>query len=155
MNVTELKEIIRNLISNEYSIEIPYNRISSIDGLKEYNRIIRLQVQDLTGIYLWENADNNEILYIGMAGKINQQGVLGNHTVKMRLQASRGKNPETGRDVQSNEFILNLMAIENCNQMNIHVIHLQNGQIPGYAEAVLVNAFYQRNRLLPRYNNAF
>ena len=155
MHVLELKETIGDLIDHDYAIQIPYATISTTNGLKEYNRIIRNSVEDLVGIYLWENANNNEVFYIGMAGKVNQQGQLVNHSVRSRLQASRGKDPATGRDVLSNQYILNLMAQENCTQLNIHIIHLQNCQIPGYAEAVLLNAFYQRNGLLPKYNSAF
>ena len=155
MNVIDLKELIRNVISAEYSVIIRNEIISANNGLKEYNNLIRNQVQDLAGIYIWENADNGEVLYIGMAGKVNQQGVLVNHSVRKRLQASRGKDPVTGRDILTNQYIRDLMLQENCNQLNIHVIHLQSGQIPGYVEAVLINSFYQQNRLLPRYNNAF
>ncbi len=155
MNVLKLKETIVNLKDHDYAIQIPFATISANGGLKDYNRIIRNSVADLVGIYLWENADNNEVFYIGMAGKVNQQGQLVNHSLRSRLQASRGKDPATGRDVLSNQYILNLMAQENCSQLNIHIIHLQNGQIPGYAEAVLLNAFYQRNGLLPKYNSAF
>jgi hypothetical protein len=155
MNIRQLKEVINNFISNDYGITIHNELISSENGLREYNSMIRMQVLDLTGIYLWENADNNEVLYVGMAGKVNQQGILVNHSVRKRLQASRGKNPETGREIQTNQFIRNLMLEENCNQLNIHIIHLHDGNIPGYVEAVLVNAFYQRNGVLPRYNNAF
>lgn len=149
MTVNELKKIIRNYINNEYSVIIERNTMLSTNGLAEYNRLIRNQVLDLAGIYIWENVDNGEILYIGMAGKINQQGILGNHSVRKRLQAARG------RDTLTNEFIRNLMVQQNINLFNIHVIHLQNGQIPGYIEAVLINAFYQTNGMLPRYNNAY
>ena len=155
MNVTELKEIITDLINIEYTIQIPFQTISADNGLQEYNRIVREHVLDLTGIYIWENFDTGIVWYIGMAGKINQQGDLVNHSVKKRLQASRKKDDLTGRDIQTNRYIYNLMVQENCSQLNIHVIHLENGQIPGFVEAILLNAFYQRNRSLPLYNSAF
>jgi len=155
MNIFELKEKIIDFVEIEYTIEIPFELISSNNGFKEYNRIVREQVLDLTGIYIWENFDTGNILYIGMAGKVNQQGNLVNHSVRKRLQASRKKDEVTNRDIQTNEYIYNLMVQENCFQLNIYVIHLTNGQMPGYIEAVLINAFYQANNCLPLYNNAF
>ena len=155
MTINELKECIQNLINDDYQVSVHLEMISANNGLKTYNALIRNEVQNLAGIYIWENDDNNEILYIGMSGKITQQGILVNHSVKNRLQASRGIDSETGRDILTNKYIKNLMFEENCNQLNIHIIHLHDGQMPSYAEAVLINAFYQRNGLLPKYNNAF
>jgi hypothetical protein len=132
-----------------------YLKLLKKNGLKNYNIKIRNFVKDLPGIYIWENADNGEVLYIGMAGKVNQQGNLVNHSVKKRLQASRGKDPETNREILTNKFIRNIMTELNCTNLNIHIIHLQQRQIPGYAEAVLINAFYQFNGFLPKYNSAF
>jgi hypothetical protein len=155
MNIFELQHLIQDLIFQQYFVSIQFNFISNIDGLRDYNQLIRNNVQDLPGIYIWENADNGEVLYIGMAGKVNQQGNLVNHSVKKRLQASRGKDPETNREILTNRFIRNMMTELNCTNLNIHIIHLQQRQIPGYAEAVLINAFYQFNGFLPKYNSAF
>ena len=155
MNIIELKAIIRNHILIEDLVSIRLGEINGNGRLRRYNDIIRKNVQDLPGIYLWENESNNEVWYIGMAGKINQQGVFSTHSVLKRLQATRGKHPVTLKDIQTNKYLLDLMIAENCNLLNIHIIHLQDGQMPGYIEAVLINAFYQRNGVLPKYNSAF
>jgi hypothetical protein len=155
MNAIELINSIQDFINAEYFVTINNEMIFANNGLTEYNNLIRDQVQDLTGVYIWENADNNEVLYIGMAGKINQQGELVNHSVRKRLIASRGRDEITRRDIQTNQYIRNLMIAENCNQLNIHVIHLVDNQIPGFIEAVLINNFYQQNGILPKYNSAF
>jgi len=155
MNILELKGIIQNHILIENLVIVQLNEMNQNNGLKRYNKIIRNSVQDLPGIYIWENELSREILYIGMASKINQQGEITTHSVQKRLQASRGKDPITKKDIQTNKYIFDLMINENCNQLNMHIIHLQPSQMPGYVEAVLINAFYQRNGVLPRYNNAF
>lgn len=155
MNATELINSIQNFINDKYFVTINNEMIFANNGLTEYNNLIRDHVQELTGVYIWENADNNEVLYIGMAGKINQQGELANHSVKKRLLASRGKDEITGKDIQTNQYIRNLMTAENCNQLNIYVIHLIANQIPGFIEAILINNFYQHNGILPKYNSAF
>jgi hypothetical protein len=155
MNINELKRLIRTFINDCYYVPINHEMIFADNGLRTFNALIRDEVQDLAGVYIWENNDNNEVLYIGMAGKVNQQGMLVNHSIRNRLQASRGKDTETGKDILTNRYIRYLMAHENSSQLNIHVIHLQDGQIPGYIEAVLINEFYQRNGILPRYNHMF
>lgn len=155
MNINQLKELIQSYTNDYYYLRINNEMISSDIGMRQYNALIRNEVQDLAGVYIWENDDNKEVLYIGMAGKVNQQGILVNHSVRNRLQASRGRDSETGRDILTNRYIRNLMAHENCIQLNIHVIHLHNGQIPGFIEAILINEFYQRNGILPKYNHMF
>jgi len=155
MNVIELKRVIENEIDIEYSISILFSDISNENGLSEYNTRIRSFVLDLPGIYIIENLDNLEVWYIGMAGKVNQQGNLGNHTLRKRLRASRYKDPLTGRDIATNRYLLDNMRSKNCNQINIHLIHLREGNVPTYVEALLLNAFLQTNRILPIVNNSF
>ena len=155
MNVIELKAIIQNQILIENLVSIRLDIINGADGLISYNKIIRENVQNLPGIYVLENDATNEVWYIGMAGKVNQQGEISTHSVSKRLQASRGKDPKTKKDIQTNKYLLDLMLKENCLQLNIHIFHLQKGQLPGYIEAILINQFYQRNGILPIYNSAF
>jgi hypothetical protein len=155
MNINELRSTIQDLINQAYTVDILLNELNNESGLKAYNQKIRVNVHDLPGIYIWENHDTNEILYIGMAGKINQQGQLNSHSIRKRLQASRGKDKLTKKDIQTNSYILELMNQENCPQLNIHILHFMPNQLPGYAEAILLNAFYQRNGCLPKYNSAF
>jgi hypothetical protein len=155
MRKSELLQTIAPLISNDYSLPISLAFIQGDQGLKEFNRLIRESIQDLQGLYLWENIDNEEIFYIGMAGKVNQEGQIGGHSVRNRMQASRGKNPVTQKDITTNRYVRDFMSQNRINQINIHVVHLIPRQLPGYAEAVMINAYFQRNGILPRLNKAF
>ena len=155
MTVSELLSLIENLTSNPYTIIISAAELHDDEGLMHYNNRIRNEVLDLPGIYIWENIDNKAVLYIGMAGKVNQQGVMTMHSVRKRLQASRGKDPNTNRDVLTNRYIRNIMSEQNCQQLQMTILHMQETQLPGFAEAILLNAFYQGNGILPLYNSAF
>ena len=140
MRKSELLQTITPLISNDYSLPISLAFIQGDQGLKEFNRFIRQSIEDLPGLYLWENNDNEEIIYIGMAGKVNQEG-----------QTDR----VTKKDITTNKFLRDFMSQNRINQITIHVIHLNLGQLPAYAEAILMNAYYQHNGILPRLNKAF
>jgi hypothetical protein len=155
MRKSELLQTITPLISHDYSLSISLAFIHGDQGLKEFNRLIRQSIEDLPGLYLWENNDNEEIFYIGMAGKVNQEGQTVSHTVRNRMQASRKKDRVTQKDITTNKYLRDFMSQHEINQVNIHVVHLIPSQLPGYAEAILMNAFYQRNGILPRLNKAF
>lgn len=155
MRKSELLQTIAPLISQNYSLSISSAFINGERGLKEFNGLIRQSIEDLPGLYLWENNDNEQILYIGMAGKVNQVGHIVNHSVRNRMQASRKKDSETKKDITTNKYLRDIMSQNEINQINIHVVHLIQGQLPGYAEAILMNAYYQRNGILPMLNKAF
>ncbi len=155
MRKSELLQTINQIIDHDYCLSISLAEIQGDQGLREFNRIIRQTIEDLPGLYLWENSDNEEIIYIGMAGKVNQVGQIGGHTVRNRMQASRKKDPLTQKDITTNKYVRDFMSQNRINQINIHVIHLIPGQLPGYAEAVMMNAYFQHNRILPRLNKAF
>ncbi len=71
------------------------------------------------------------------------------------MQASRGKLSETKKDITTNKYLVNFMSQNEINEINIHVVHLFQGQLPGYAEAILLNANYQNNGILPKLNKSF
>ncbi len=155
MRKSELLQTINQIIDHDYCLSISLAEIQGDQGLREFNRIIRQTIEDLPGLYLWENNDNEEIIYIGMAGKVNQEGQIGGHSVRNRMQATREKDPVTKKDITTNKYVRDFMSQHRINQMNIHVVHLIPGQLPGYAEAVMLNAYFQQNGILPRLNKAF
>jgi hypothetical protein len=155
MNITQLKQHIRPSIENEYYIDLSSQLIQAPNGLVEYNQLIRTNVLDLPGIYMWEIPTTEEVIYIGMAGKIKQTGQLVNHSVRKRLMASRGKDPETKRDILTNTYIKNIFTHETIDSLHIHVVHLIPNAVPAFIEAHLLNSYFQQNNLLPRYNHSF
>jgi hypothetical protein len=155
MRKAELLQTITQITDHDYSLSISLVELQGEQGLKEFNQLIRQSIEDVPGLYLWENNDNEEIIYIGMAGKVNQEGHFVNHSVRNRMQASRGKESETKKDISTNKYLRNFMSQNEINQINIHVVHLFPRQLPGYAEAILLNAYYQHNGFLPKLNKAF
>ena len=155
MRKSELLQTITQIIDHHYHLSISFAEIQGDQGLREFNRFIRQSIEDLPGLYLWENSDNEEIIYIGMAGKVNQEGQIAGHTVRNRMQASRKKDPVTQRDITTNKYLRDFMSQNRITQINIHVVHLITGELPGFAEAVMMNAYFQHNGILPRLNKAF
>jgi hypothetical protein len=121
MAIIEIYNLIRNnttSIANPILIE--YSLFQEENGLAHFNKIIRKRIENRPGIYVWENADSGEILYLGMAGKICQIGEFTNHDIQKRMLATRGKDPVTNKDVQTNSYIKQIMASNNINNLNIH-----------------------------------
>ena len=90
-----------------------------------------------------------------MAGKVKTDGHWGNHCVQQRLLASRGKDPVTAKDIQTNDYIRQVMDNYKIDALEIQVLELKEGQLPSYAEAVMLNYYYQQSRCLPILNKAF
>ena len=155
MTIQLLNEHIIDLISDKYCVLISRNIFNSSNGCKEFNRIIRTTVKNRIGIYVWENNASKEIIYIGMAGKVKTNGEFVNHSVQKRLLASRGKDSSSGKDIQTNQYVQSILINDNMKEMNIHVFHLKENQIPGYVEAILINTYYQEKKRLPKYNSSF
>jgi hypothetical protein len=89
-----------------------------------------------------------------MAGKVKTNGEFANHSVQKRLLASRGKYL-LGKDIQTNQYIKDILNQDNIEALNIHVFHLKENQLPGFIEAVFINAYFQEKNCLPRYNSSF
>jgi len=154
MNIENLHELIKEIISENYIVKINRESLIRINGLKEFNKKIRLNIKDEIGVYIWENDSTKEILYIGMAGKVKTNGEFVNHSVQKRLLASRGKDL-LGKDIQTNQYIKDILNQDNIEKLNINVFHLKENQIPGFIEAELINAYFQEKKCLPKYNVKF
>ena len=87
----ELKLYIEEFIEDYQSLFIS-NELSNekIEFKKKYNSLIKKNIKDKAGVYIWENAVTKEIIYIGMAGRINNKGELKSHSLVKRLSASWG-----------------------------------------------------------------
>lgn len=154
MKFESLRELVKHAISTEYKVQIFREILITKNGKRAFNKEIRGKVQNQIGVYLWENSKTKEILYIGMAGKVKTDGEFANHSVQKRLLASRGKDL-LGKDIQTNQYIKDILNQDNIEALNIHVFHLKESQLPGFIEAVLINAYFQENNCLPQYNSSF
>jgi hypothetical protein len=154
MSITEIMFIANEYIENNIVFEVSQQLFLQPNGRNLYNQIIRNQIPVNTyGVYLWENSETREIVYIGMAGKIKTNGQLGSHSIENRLIATRGKI--NGRDVLTNAYVSSFMKNNNINSLTFHVLKTNLQTPPSYLEAVLLYHFYTQNKVLPILNNTF
>lgn len=154
MTITESMLIANEYIENNIVFEVSQQLFLQPNGRNLYNQLIRNQIPVNTyGVYLWENTETGEIIYIGMAGKIKTNGQLGSHSIENRLIATRGK--VNGRDVLTNDYVNNFMINRNVNSLTFHVLKTNAQTPPSYLEAILLYNFYSQNGLLPILNNSF
>ena len=163
----ELKLYIEEFIEDYHSLFIS-NELSNekIEFKKKYNSLIKKNVKDKAGVYIWENAVTKEIIYIGMAGRINNKGELKSHSLVKRLRASRGKNIK-GKDVLTNVFIFGLLndpkellmknyeKIKPIRKIEINIFYSKQNIPSTYLESILLYQYFIRFKKLPDLNNTF
>ena len=163
----ELKLYIEEFIEDNHSLVIS-NELSNEqkEFKKKYNSLIRKNVKDKAGVYIWENAVTKEIIYIGMAGRINNKGVLKSHSLVKRLTASRGKNTK-GKDILTSVFIFGLLndpkellmknyeKIKPIRKIKINIYYSKQNIPSTYLESILLYQYFIRCKKLPHLNNTF
>ena len=76
MQIEEIKELVKELIEEENILKFEINQeiFQNELGREEFNKTIRIKVEKKLGVYIWVNSENNNIVYIGMAGKLKNNG---------------------------------------------------------------------------------
>jgi len=108
------------------------------------------------GVYIFtETANNKEtIVYIGKNGTMEQNGQFSDHLLKKRIMQGKRKQ----RWVAKHSFkvywfvTINKMDLDTRNQLKSHI---DIASIPSVIESRLLEKFYELERQLPKYNNAF
>lgn len=156
MSVDILLNILDGFSSNPIlKLSIECSLFKKVNGRKLYNNLIRENVQNKFGVYLWCNPEIDEIYYIGMAGKIKKDGTLSNHSLQKRLIASRGKDKLTKKDIQTNDFVKKFMKENKIKYLDFYIAYSKEDVPPAYVEAVLLYEYYKENKCLPKLNNSF
>ena len=156
MTIQQLEAILKDYITSSKKFQIQKTIFENEDGREIYNETIRQNVQaNSFGIYIWINAENQDVIYIGMAGKIKSSGALCSHTLCNRLIASRGKDKLTKKDILTNDYVKSYMEINNVSALEYCIYYTKEGEPPSYVEALLLYNFYKTNNRLPKLNNAF
>lgn len=156
MIINKLIYILENITSYEMlKLSIEWSLFEKEDGRKLYNKLIRENVPDKFGIYIWCNSQNKEIYYIGMAGKIKTDGTLSNHSLRKRLLASRGRDRETKKDIQTNDFVKKFMKENKIKTLDFYIAYSKEDVPPAYVEALLLYEYFKENKCLPKLNNSF
>ena len=85
MLINKLIDLSKNLTSSEIlKFSIGWSLFENENGRKLYNKLIRENVAEKFGVYIWCNSENNEIYYIGMAGKVKTDSSLSNHSLQKK-----------------------------------------------------------------------
>ncbi|RYC71261.1 hypothetical protein [Spirosoma sordidisoli] len=156
MKIDEVKTLLESFVDETIvNFQIDKTIFDSESGREAFNRTVRQYVGKKFGVYIWVDKATDEIVYIGMAGKIKTDGTLGDHSIQSRLLASRGKDKITKKDIQTNDYIRELMTQNNINSFDFYVMYSKAGEPPAYIEALLLYKYYKKNNRLPRFNNAF
>lgn len=164
MKIQDIQKIISNYTKNSFISFIVDKTILEQDANRKkgeelkYNKLIKDNVEEKHGIYIWENDENKEILYIGMAGKIKQNGIIGDHTLDQRLKASRERKKINGelKDITTGPYLLNKMNTIGFSRANFYITYLDiNLFPPTYIESILLYEYLMKNNKLPILNNSF
>ncbi|WP_297982866.1 hypothetical protein [uncultured Chryseobacterium sp.] len=157
MKISTISDLLYEYIEDVEPIIIEINKseLEDCHYNKNYNKKIRDNIKPKCGIYLWVDANNDEVLYIGMAGRIKNNGCFSGHSLSNRLQASREKCNVTKKDIQTNSYIKTKMQNENIECMKIFVYPTKDGVAPAFLESLLLNDFYKEKRCLPKFNKSF
>lgn len=156
MTIEEIKSLIEPYIDEPtIHFNIEKQIFSNESGREIFNEKIRQSVEKKFGVYIWIDTATNEIVYIGMAGKVKTDGTLGDHSVQNRLLASRGKDKSTKKDIQTNDYVRNYMIDNDVESLDFYVMYSKTGEPPAYIEALLLYKYYKKNNRLPKLNNSF
>lgn len=132
----------------------PYEVVIKLDDVRESKTYLELIVSSINsnsrGVYIFYDDTNQKIVYIGMAGKIKNDGKPTKQTLSERLRASRGKSFST-----TSKFIENSMIKLGSQKFRIIVLEIKQGELPAYLEASLINNYYKIYNCLPTLNNDF
>ena len=154
-NQTEMSSFIKHvehLVENRFVHKIDW---SILTPKNIYNEFIRKNVSQKPGVYIWYDAKNQEVLYIGMAGKIKTNGELTNHPISQRLQAPRIKDFETKKDITTNRYIPAVLELFGLEEIEFHIFPCKENEPAAYVESILLYNYFKAHGVLPILNNAF
>lgn len=157
------REIVRNVIADyvteSLSIEVNINDLVREKKHLKYNKMIREIIEsNRYGVYLLRDSITDEILYIGMAGKISNAADNKNnkHDLRRRLVASRGKDND-GKDITTSDFLKKKMRDHDIESLTIEVFFSNDKTAPLYIEALLLQRFWELSGFanIPKWNKSF
>lgn len=93
------------------------------------------------GVYLVRQKTTNNIIYVGKAGTVRQDGTFKDQDLKKRLV-----NREKGK---SRKEIFGMRVTNHGELLIEYVVFKSNLLIPGYIEARLLQAYFDENKKLP------
>lgn len=123
--------------------------------INSYNSFIMEEIVGKPGVYIWFNKKTNEVLYIGMAGKIKTNGKLTDHPLNKRLTAARVVDVATKQHISTNLYVSSVLELFEINELNFHILIAKEEEPASYIESVLLYQYFKKHKVLPILNNAF
>ena len=108
---------------------------------------ITKDIPNSPGVYIIYNS-KNEIVYIGKAGTVNQDGTFKKQGLRKRLT-----NQHHG--IQREDYFISKIADEKIDYIDIKWYELTSGVIPGYIEGMLIQEYFNIHKKLPSWNDWF
>ncbi|MBC8266301.1 MAG: hypothetical protein H8E84_04985 [Flavobacteriales bacterium] len=146
LQLTDVSNLIKSNIC-EFIVER-----DNLNNRGYYVNLIQENVKESPGVYVWTNDENNKIIYIGMSGKINNDGTLGNQLLPDRLQASRKYN---GKDLSTKNYLFIKLNELKIQTMKMSIFYSNENEPASYLEAKLLRSYFQNQGRLPILNNEF
>lgn len=134
-----MDELIKQWVSKMETCRFPK------DGkiLKEITK----DIPNSPGVYIIYNS-KNEIVYIGKAGTVNQDGTFKKQGLRKRLT-----NQHHG--IRREDYFISKIADEGIDHIDIKWYELTSGVIPGYIEGMLIQEYFKKHGKLPSWNDCF
>ncbi len=152
---TEISAFIREVEHLTETHEVITIKRSLLTPENNYNSFIKENVAKKPGVYIWFDTKNQEVIYIGMAGKIKTSGQLTNHPISKRLQATRSKDVATKKDITTNRYIAAILEIFEVQEIKFHILPCKENEPAAYIESILLYNYFKKNGVLPILNNAY
>jgi hypothetical protein len=166
-----MKDFLTNyFISNQVLFNYKFFTIHRSKVLDDYNDIVNTELIDYKksqGIYLWINNQTDDILYVGMSGRLkndgNKQVIINDYSVRKRLVSSRKRiyieSLPKKKDVSTREF-LNKKFSEYplIQEIRIEVYlfdPIKHKLSPTFIESMVLQEIYTNTNSIPLFNNSF
>ena len=77
------------------------------------------------------------------------------HSIQNRLLASRGKDKISRKDIQTNDYVSEVMTQNEIDSLDIFIMYSKKDEPPAYIEALILYKYYKKNNRLPLLNKTF
>ena len=134
-----MDKLLKPWVSNKGQCQFPTNGKT----LKE----ITSEIPNTPGVYIIYNS-KGEIVYIGKAGTINQDGTFKKQGLRRRLN-----NQHHG--MRREDYFISKIEENNLDHIIIKWYEVNHGVIPGYAEGILIQEYFNKYGELPPWNEGF
>lgn len=108
---------------------------------------ITKDIPDAPGVYIICDSED-EIVYIGKAGTVNQDGTFKKQGLRRRLT-----NQHHGR--RREDYFITKIEKDGIDYIDIWWYELKSGVIPGYVEGLLIQEYFNKSGKLPIWNKDF